>query len=432
MNFSRYVDYVLNFCYLCTQMKNIGQIKNARVVLFLLILSVLLSPVGIWPVFAQTPAQEFAASPAVNADKCAVLIYDLKKKKVIDSHNSATPLIPASINKALTIASTLDKTDIDYKYHTKVYLGGKIHDGCLDGDLIIVGGGDPTLGTAQGPQGLNFVQEIVSALKKKKVVSIKGEIRIDSHIFPAPATIPSWQNGDLRHAYGTGCYGFNWQHNASGKSAIHDPEAKFKSQLKSALLNAGIKVEDQASDSKIHGKPIVDFKSEPISEIMRYCMKQSDNLYAETFLRTLALVSNQDASATNGADIELKYWRRKGCPMQGVAVYDGSGLSRSNRLTADFLAEVMVKKSTDADYVSFFPLAGIEGTLKSFLKDTPLQDYIALKTGSMNGIQCYAGYMLDDDYAPTHVVVVMINDMPRGRADAKNAVKNMLLKTFVK
>ncbi|MCM1225375.1 MAG: D-alanyl-D-alanine carboxypeptidase, partial [Lachnospiraceae bacterium] len=104
----------------------------------------------------------------------------------------------------------------------------------------------------------------------------------------------------------------------------------------------------------------------------------------------------------------------------------------SNRLTAEFLADVLVKMAKDADYVSFFPMAGVEGTVKSFLKDTPLEDYIALKTGSMNGIQCYAGYKLDDEYAPTHVVVVMINELPQGRPAAKNAVKKMLIDTFEK
>ncbi|MCM1005902.1 MAG: D-alanyl-D-alanine carboxypeptidase [Prevotella sp.] len=400
--------------------------------ILLLFLFLWLMPGQLQSAFAQSPAQTFAESSAVNPEKCAVVIIDLKNKKVVDSHNAKLPLVPASINKALTIASTLTKSDLNYRYHTKVFLGGKVDEGILNGNLIIEGGGDPTLGTKQGPSNADFIQDIVKALKKKKVNIISGKIVIDADVFPGSATIPTWHPGDLAHSYGTGCHGFNWQHNASGKSAVKDPQSKFRTQLISALNREGIEVNGDEFPVEKRGKAVVDFKSEPISEIMRYCMMQSDNLYAEAFLRTLAMLSDKDATPDNGAELELKYWKKKGSPVQEVKVFDGSGLSRSNRLTAEFLADVLVKMAKDADYVSFFPMAGVEGTVKSFLKDTPLEDYIALKTGSMNGIQCYAGYKLDDEYAPTHVVVVMINELPQGRPAAKNAVKKMLIDTFEK
>ena len=85
--------------------------------------------------------------------------------------------------------------------------------------------------------------------------------------------------------------------------------------------------------------------------------------------------------------------------------------------------------SIDPYYASFFPLAGQEGTLRRFLADTPLDSYIALKTGSMNGIQCYAGYKVDDNYAPTHAVVVILNNMSDRQA-ARKAVGDLLLSLF--
>lgn len=386
------------------------------------------------PVLAQavksSPAQRFAASPAVQADKCAVIVIDLETGRVVDSHNADTPLVPASVNKAVTIASLLAKSGLDYRFHTKVYLGGKVDDGVLDGDLVIKGAGDPTLGTDQAPQGVDFINEIVKALRKRKIGAVKGKIAVDTSVFPGPATPPSWASGDLPHYYGTGCHGFNWQHNASGKSAVKDPVTKFVSQLTSALARHGIEVRGESVGGEARGKAIVDHVSEPVSEIMRYCMKQSDNLYAEAFLRLLAMLHGKEATAEQGADLETRYWIKKGCHAEGVRIVDGSGLSRSNRLTARFLADVLVKMSGNADYASFFPLAGVEGTLKSFLKGTRLEDYMAMKTGTMRGIQCYAGYMLDDDYAPTHVVVVLVNDFKGDRQGVKSAVQTMLMDTF--
>lgn len=159
-------------------------------------------------------------------------------------------------------------------------------------------------------------------------------------------------------------------------------------------------------------------------------MMRSDNLYAEALLRTYSLSSDcVPASTSKAAELEFDFWKDKGLNMNGVKIIDGSGLSRQNRLTAEFLAEMLLQMSDNIDYVSFFPLAGQDGTLRKFLKDTPLDSYIALKTGSMRGVQCYAGYKLDDDYAPTHVVVVIINNF-KDRNKVKTKCEEMLLKVF--
>ena len=99
-------------------------------------------------------------------------------------------------------------------------------------------------------------------------------------------------------------------------------------------------------------------------------------------------------------------------------------------MTAEFMGDVLSRMSGDAYYASYFPLAGQEGTLKNFLADTPLDSYVALKTGSMKGIQCYAGYKLDDDYAPTHVIVIMINNLKSDRSRMRQAASRMLLDIF--
>ena len=159
-------------------------------------------------------------------------------------------------------------------------------------------------------------------------------------------------------------------------------------------------------------------------------MRRSDNMFAESLLRTYSLARKHKGSTAEGARLEMDYWRKKGVDSEGVNVVDGSGLSRSNRLTAKFLGEVLAQMADNVDYVSYFPLAGQEGTLRNFLKDSELDSYIAMKTGSMNGIQCYAGYKLDEDYAPTHVVVVMVNNMTSARSNLRKEVATMLLEIF--
>lgn len=163
---------------------------------------------------------------------------------------------------------------------------------------------------------------------------------------------------------------------------------------------------------------------------MRSCMMRSDNLFAESFLRTYSALEGGDGSTVSGADKELELWKKSGAPMQGVTIVDGSGLSRTDRVTARFMESVLRKMKDNVEYASFMPLAGQEGTLKSFLAGTPLDSYIAMKTGSMNGIQCYAGYKLDEEFAPTHAIVVILNALPAGRPAARAAVEKMLLDIF--
>lgn len=156
---------------------------------------------------------------------------------------------------------------------------------------------------------------------------------------------------------------------------------------------------------------------------------RSDNLFAECLLRTIAIAKGKDGSTDKGAELSLSHWKQKGANAAGVKIVDGSGLSRSNRMTARFMTEVLAQKSADVDYASFFPLAGQEGTLVNFLKGTPLDGYIAMKTGSMNGVQCYAGYKLDDDYAPTHTIVIILNNF-KTRSGARQAAQKFLLDIF--
>lgn len=389
-------------------------------------ISATLGAAGVKPAEA---VEEFVANRATNAQSIAVMITDLKSGEQIAGYNENLPLIPASIMKTVTIGSLLNKVGNDYRYHTLLLGSGPVRDGVLEGNLIIRGSGDPSLNSPKGPASGDFIAECTQAIAERGVDSIAGRIILDSDVFTKPCTPPSWMRADLSQAYGAGCFGINFESNASGSRSVGNPGGVLERKLRDSLCSKGIKIGD---NSKRQQKEQIwlDHESAPADEIMRSCMMRSDNLFAEAFLRTYALENSGEGSTERGAEAERRYWSRKGLPMEGVKIVDGSGLSRQNRMTAIFLSEVLKEMSDDPYYVSFFPLAGQEGTLRRFLSGTPLDSYIALKTGSMNGIQCYAGYKLDDNYAPTHSVVIMINDMTARRSSVKQAAERMLLEIF--
>lgn len=375
------------------------------------------------------PLSDFLDSRAINPASTSVLIVDLASGKTLASHNPAKPLIPASIMKGVTTATVLEKLGPGFSYSTPVYYSGKIRDGRLRGDIVVKGSGDPSVNSRHMPQSEDFVAEIVDALLEKGVSVIDGSIVVDESGFSGPAVNPTWAAGDLPHAYGTGSHAFNFSDNAVGKSSVKDPAAVFRRQLTDRLKEAGISVTGVSDGNIASNQKLLTHSSSSLDELMRSCMMRSDNQYAEAFLRLIGLKYGGDGSSASGASKELSIWKDRKASVDSVAIVDGSGLSRSNRVTARFMGDVLQRLAHNPYYASFFPLAGQEGTLKTFLAGSPLEGYVALKTGSMSGIQCYAGYKLDDDYAPTHLVVVMLNNM-KDRGAARREVEKLLLSLF--
>ena len=372
---------------------------------------------------------EFLKRNGTPDNSVSVKIVDLSDGSTIASHNEETPLVPASIMKSVTTAALLESAGPDWRYHTRVYIDGPTDLGYLRGNVIVEGACDPTLNSDKEPYSEDIVEEIVKALSDQYINRIEGSIIIDENNFSGESQPSSWAKEDCNRYYGTGSHAFNYSDNAKGEAAVKQPSATFLSYLKITLQAKGIDIEDKEIPEgrriQIH-----DHLSAPLDEIMRSCMMRSDNLFAESMLRTYGKLEGGDGSTEQATSQEMLLWQDKKLPLNGVEIVDGSGLSRSNRITANFMTELLVSMSENPDYASFFPLAGQEGTLKKFLAGSPLDSYVAMKTGSMRGIQCYAGYKLDDDYIPTHVIVIIMNDITKSREKAKQAAENMLLSIF--
>lgn len=158
-------------------------------------------------------------------------------------------------------------------------------------------------------------------------------------------------------------------------------------------------------------------------------MVRSDNLFAEGILRAIA----PGDTRKNAISREKELWSNRGIDSNMSQIFDGSGLARGNRLQPIFIADVlqwMAESPLQATYVSFFPKAGLDGTMRTFLDKSPLKGKIALKTGSMNAVQCYAGYKLGDDDTPTHIIVILVNGFFCKRGELKRSIENLLLETF--
>lgn len=391
--------------------------------------------------FLLLPALGFAASPAdalqmllssssIDREQTSVYIWDLDADYQVAAHRSQAPITPASVMKCVSTAALASSLPYGSVIKTQAFIEGSKKGDAFEGEIIVVGAGDPSLGDGRHDGQPDFPVQIARAMRDKGIRTFRGKITIDENLFAGPSTPPSWDPADLREYYGTGFHALNFEGNASGKKAVAEPSAVFKRKLMQAMDSADIKFEEEDSlGSGGKRQLLAECSSPSLGNLMRSCMFRSDNLYAETFLRLFGLQNGSDGSASMSAKMAMQHWDALNYPLDGVEIVDGSGLSRSNRLTAEFLGMVLRSRMDDPEYVSFFPLVGEEGTVKSFMKDTSLQGRMALKTGSMSGIQSYAGYVLDGDYMPTHVVVVITNGL-KNRGAFRDALSRFFLSLF--
>lgn len=417
--------------------------------------------------------------PAAASTKVGIYIADLQTGQQLYDVNTSARFIPASVTKALTTASALTQRSASDRFATEIVATGKVADGVVDGNLVVRCVGDPTIESQYFDTTVGFADSIAATLVAMGINEIKGTVVIDESTVPHNGVPSGWVDEDIVWPYGTGHHGANFSDNTfilsfpartsqphvPGLSVSHTPgkgslkvdrdrgsetvrtrgtvrpkgeSIKLSTPVPSKVMrhavmqsleSNGVKVGESEAPASENETLVYTHYSPELIEILRSLMFRSDNMMAEAMLRSLAPGASRDAAARS----EIDMWELRDIDTDGIVIEDGSGLSRNDRLTPRFLAEVFVWMASHfkaPEYVSLFPKAGLEGTMKGFLRDTPLEGRIAFKTGSMKGVQSYAGFLLGNDGQPTHVIVVMVNNFTCGRAKLKEEIENMLLRTF--
>ena len=191
------------------------------------------------------------------------------------------------------------------------------------------------------------------------------------------------------------------------KGAIHEPAYVTAFELESALWEYGIGVGGNATTIRrmrssgnyfeSERKAIFTTKSPTVGQIVYWTNLISNNLYAEHLLKHIGLKKYDDGSVFSSTLAVTKYWSSKGIDMTGFYMNDGSGLSRSNAITASQLVGVLEymksKSKYSKSFLSSLPVAGKTGTLRSVGKKTKIAGNLKAKSGTMTRIKSYAGYV---------------------------------------
>lgn len=171
---------------------------------------------------------------------------------------------------------------------------------------------------------------------------------------------------------------------------------------------------------------LAETSSPPLPEVLRDMNKWSNNVIARHVLATLGATAEpeQDSVAAGGRVVEQSL-RAGGVDTSGFVIENGAGLSRSARISAHSLGQLLLsawRSPTMPELLASLPIAGVDGTARRRLANSPAAGHAHIKTGTLDGVRSLAGYVLARD-GQRYAVVLMINHPNAGATrDAQDAL----------
>jgi serine-type D-Ala-D-Ala carboxypeptidase/endopeptidase (penicillin-binding protein 4) len=345
----------------------------------------------------------------------------------------ADPAKPASTTKLLTAMAALQALGPDHLFETTVVRGGA-------GRIVLVGGGDPFL-ERRPVSGWPQRADVASlARRTAKTLDERGRRKVrvayDDSLFTGPAENPNWRKDYVPDGVVSPITAL-WVdegRDSSGFGRVADPSAEAATEFARALGRAGIRVVGRPAVERAEsGAPVLARATgAPLAQVVERVLAVSDNEAAEVLARHVGLAVSGKGSSAAGTDAVLSTLRRLGVRTAGAEVYDGSGLSRKNRIDPDTLVDVL-RLAASEDHpdlrstVTGLPVAGFTGSLAFRFSDTPGpgRGRVRAKTGTLTGVSALAGVATDLDGVPMVFALVADKVKLLDTLDAREALDDL-------
>ncbi|QNB08565.1 D-alanyl-D-alanine carboxypeptidase/D-alanyl-D-alanine-endopeptidase [Herbaspirillum frisingense] len=396
-------------------------------------------------------------------------------KRLLASSNVGQPFNPASVMKLVTTDAALEMLGPTYTWKTQAYIDGSLAGGVLNGDLILKGGGDPKLvlenfwlflrqlrargikdirgnlvldrsyfaessydpsqfdGDPQkpynaGPDALLLNYRTQAFRFEPDAAAGVVNVSMDPPMAGFTITPPrlsqepcgDWQgklmlNNDLNGASFGGTYAADcgprvWY--------VHPYRMNNAQYVGASFVQMWAELGGSFSGRVVNGvvtpsaRLMVEVQSPTLPEVIRDINKYSNNVMARQVLLTLgAEMTGQPGDTVNAARVVRGWLNDKGIDTNGLAIENGAGLSRVERVTPSLLASVLVQAYRSPlmpEFVSSLPLVGYDGTMRRRLKTQSVAGQAHIKTGTLNDVRSIAGYVQAAS-GKTYVVVFLIN-----------------------
>jgi D-alanyl-D-alanine carboxypeptidase/D-alanyl-D-alanine-endopeptidase (penicillin-binding protein 4) len=328
--------------------------------------------------------------PGISRAGTGAIAIDLASGRVAYGLHSSLALEPAS-NQKLTVAlAALDRLGADYRMRTNVFGYGSQAGSVWRGRLVLKGYGDPSLNRAD----LGALAARIRDMGIRRVGRVVG----DESYYDVRRTCPGWKPGWYKiespplSALVVG-------RAKVGRRTVDDPARAAAAAFKAALEARGV---DVVRTVRVASTPesavrLTGVRSAPLSRLVIRMNKESDNFYAEMLLKHLGAAIRGAGTTADGARVVRSVLRRRGVPLDGVRIADGSGLSLRDRLTARSLAALLISAWSDPavkrPFVDSLPVAGVDGTLEDRMTSGAAYRHVRAKTGTTNTASTLSGYV---------------------------------------
>ncbi len=383
--------------------------------------------------------EKWAGTEELEGALLGFCVLDENGEVVVSSPLAETALCPASALKTVTAGAAFGLLGEEFRFETRLMAGGEISsEGVVTGDLVLKGGGDPTISEED-------LVKLADDAVKKGLKRVTGTLRVDDAIFPGDPVSDHWVWGDIGNAYGAGAFGLNVGHNvvnlifdggekvgdnakwlrsepdlyeamdwqmrvATGsvgsgdqvmvystpragwiraqgtvpmgakgfavRAALPDPPKFAGGFLKKALEKKGVVFTDELA-ANLPEVLLVRHDSAALPEIVDHMQAVSDNLEAQCFFLMMGVKAGR-----NPAEVVKEYWEEQGVSFEGLRLIDGSGLARATMIRPVDLARVNFLARTSGygeRFLASLPGSG-DGSVRS-------------KRGAMSGVRTEVGFV---------------------------------------
>jgi D-alanyl-D-alanine carboxypeptidase/D-alanyl-D-alanine-endopeptidase (penicillin-binding protein 4) len=324
--------------------------------------------------------------------------------------------IPASTTKVVTSAVALFLLGPNRRFRTTTVLDSS----GTTPRLVLVGGGDPYL--ARVPTRVDagdatyqprradlrtLARQSAAALEADGITTVR--LGFDDALFSGPALSPQWRPDYFPSEVSpVSALWVDGGRTADGSTRVPNPAETAAAEFRTALARAGIKVVGATSRTPAGTAPattpVAAVAGPTVAQVVQRVLEVSDNNAAEVLLRHIGVADQGEGSFLAGQLAVERVLAANGVPLGSSVLYDGSGLSRDNRLSPQVLVGVLRWAASPEhpalrSLLTALPVAGWTGSLTDRMDTGPVagRGRVRAKTGTLTGVSSLAGIAVDRD-----------------------------------
>ncbi len=320
------------------------------------------------------------------------------------SFQASQPLVPASNLKLVVAAAALDLLDANARLSTKFSTDGKATDGStVQGNLYVLGGGDPVLSTAsfaarpdRAGQVFTDLDKVADQIYDSGIRTITGSIVGDASRHDDLRGVESWPDRYTEQGQVAPLSALLVNDGVDGSGAIvKDPTLHAAAVLTELLRSRGINVQ---SEPKVGVAPknateLIQVDSPTVGELVTEAVRFSDNTTTEMLVKEIGLAEGGTGTTAAGVAALSKWVADSSLPAEGVSFVDGSGLSPDDRVTCAFLSSLLAEGGSESAIATSLAVPGQAGTLDERFLSEPLRSSLRAKTGTLLQVTALSGWL---------------------------------------